>query len=399
MKNNVYHDITPKLGVSYDPFGNGRTAVKVGLNKYVAAVSIVNNAFGVDANPVSNIVISTTRTWTDANRNFVPDCDLLSTAANGECGAMANRDFGGVRAGATFDPETQQGWNKRNYNWEFSAGVQQQLVPQVAVDVSYFRTWYGNFTVTDNLAVGPADYDRFQLTAPADSRLPGGGGYVIPGLLDLNPSKFGVPVNNLVTLANNYGEQIRYWQGFDVTVSARPREGLLLQGGTSSGRTVNDNCEVLVKLPEISPLGGPYCRSVSALQTQVKFVGSYTIPVVELLVSAAYQSVPGPEIAANFNASNALVAPSLGRNLSGGANVTVNLVEPGTMYGDRLNQLDLRVSRILRFGRTSTRLNLDIYNALNSNAVLTLNNNFGAWQQPTVILLARFAKIGVQFDF
>jgi hypothetical protein len=116
-------------------------------------------------------------------------------------------------------------------------------------------------------------------------------------------------------------------------------------------------------------------------------------------VSGAYQSVPGPAIAANYNASNAVVAPSLGRNLSGGANVTVNLVEPGTMYGDRLNQLDVRFSKIVPIGRTRARFNVDVYNALNSNAVLTLNNNFGAWQQPTVILLARFVKLGVQFDF
>jgi hypothetical protein len=399
VKNNAYHDLTPKLGASYDPFGTGKTAVKVGLNRYVTAVGIVNNAFGVDANPVSNIVVSTTRTWNDANRNFVPDCDLLNTAANGECGTMANRDFGGVRPGATYDPDTQRGWGKRNYNWEFSTGLQQQVLPQVAVDVSYFRTWYGNFTVTDDRSVGPSDFDRFQITAPIDPRLPGGGAYVISGLYDLNPAKFGVPANNFVTLSDNYGEQSQYWQGFDFTINARPRPGILLQGGTSTGRTVTDNCEVLAKLPEISPVGGPYCHAVTAFLTQVKFLGSYTIPWADVQVSGAYQSVPGPQIAANYNASNVVVAPSLGRNLSGGANVTVNLVAPGTMYGDRLNQLDLRFSKSVRLGRTRTRFNVDLYNALNSNAVLTLNNNFGAWQQPTVILLARFVKLGLQVDF
>jgi hypothetical protein len=100
------------------------------------------------------------------------------------------------------------------------------------------------------------------------------------------------------------------------------------------------------------------------------------------------------------NARNAEVAPSLGRPLSGGAaNVTVNLVEPGTMYGDRLNQLDLRFGKLLRFGRTRTTVSLDLYNALNGNTVLAMNNNFAAWQRPTSILTARFVKLSAQVDF
>jgi hypothetical protein len=163
---------------------------------------------------------------------------------------------------------------------------------------------------------------------------------------------------------------------------------------------VTDNCEVLARLPEISPVGAPYCKNVPLFLTQVKFLAAYTIPRVDVQVSGAFQSIPGPEIAAIYNAPNALVAPSLGRNLAGNAaNVTVNLVKPGTMFGERLNQLDLRLSKLVRYGRTRTRFSVDIYNALNSNAVLSQNNNYGAWLRPTFILLARFAKLGVQFDF
>jgi hypothetical protein len=400
VKNNAYHDLTPKLGASYDPFGTGRTALKVSLNKYLTAISIVNNAFGVDANPVSNVVVSTTRSWTDANRNFTPDCDLLSAAANGECGAMANRDFGSVRRGATYDPEFLRGWGKRNYNWEFSGGVQQQLRADMSVDVSYFRNWYGNFAVTDDRAVAASDFDRFQITAPSDPRLPDGGGYVIGDLYNLNPAKFGVPADNFVTLNSNYGSQTQMWQGVDLNFTARPADGVLFQGGSSTGRQVTDNCEILTKLPEMNPVGTPYCKNVPNFLTQVKFIGSYTVPRVDVQMSAAFQSIPGPLVTAAYNAPNALVGPSLGRSLSGSAaNVTVNLVDPGTIYGDRLNQLDLRFSKLVRVGRTRTRLNVDIYNALNSSAVLSVNNNFGAWQQPTFILLARYAKLGVQFDF
>ena len=77
----------------------------------------------------------------------------------------------------------------------------------------------------------------------------------------------------------------------------------------------------------------------------------------------------------------------------------MNLVSPGTMYGERLNQVDLRFGKILRFDRVRTTVSLDLYNALNANPVLSQNNNFAAWQVPTSILTARFAKISVQFDF
>src|SRR4030095_12753625 len=94
------------------------------------------------------------------------------------------------------------------------------------------------------------------------------------------------------------------------------------------------------------------------------------------------------------------VRPSLGRDLAGGArNVTVNLVAPGTLYGERANQLDIRVAKIVRIGRSRTNVGIDIYNAFNGHAPLTVNNSFGAWQQPTEILLARFVKLNVQFDF
>jgi hypothetical protein len=132
----------------------------------------------------------------------------------------------------------------------------------------------------------------------------------------------------------------------------------------------------------------------------VKALASYTITKFDVVVSAAFQSIPGPEVAAIYNAPNAVVAPSLGRNLSGNvANVPVNLVEPGTMYGERLNQLDFRATKLFRFGRYRTRANFDIYNATNSNTVLTQNNNYGAWLRPTSILTARFFKISGQFEF
>jgi hypothetical protein len=403
-----WKDVTPRLGVVYDVFGDGSTALKASLSKYMNGAGL-QGVFGAGSNPVGLLAFQVTRSWNDrlhpagdARRdNYVPDCDLINVNANGECGAMSDRNFGGVTASMTIDPATVAGWGIRAYNWEFSAGVQREIIPRVSADFGFFRRWYGNFTTTDNLAVEASDYSPFQITAPIDSRLPDGGGYVVSNLLNLNPNKVG-QVNQLLTFSKNYGDQSESWAGVDLSVNARMQNGVLLQGGLSSGRTITDNCEVLEKTPELSPVGLPYCRQVTNFLTQWKFLGSYNIPKIDLQTSATFQSLPGQLLLANYNATNAEVIPSLGRPLSGGAsNVTVNLVDPGSMYGDRLNQFDFRVSRVLRWGGSSTRtvLNFDMYNLFNSAAALVQNNNYAAWQQPQRIVTARFFKISAQFDF
>ena len=257
-------DITPRMGAAYDLFGNGRTAVKVTLNKYLQGLS----ATGIAAvlNPVNRIVTTTTRSWGDANRNYVPDCDLSLAGANGECGALANSNFGTVNPGASFDPEIIAGWGKRFYNWEFSSGIQHQLFAGVSLDVSYYRRWFGNFTVTDNTLAAPSDYTPFTLTAPLDPRLPGGGGYTIAGLFDLNPNKVG-QVSDLITFGDNYGKMLRHWDGVDVSLAMRPRSGLMVQGGISTGREMRDYCDVIAQLPEILFPGRQIGPRVGALPT------------------------------------------------------------------------------------------------------------------------------------
>jgi hypothetical protein len=228
--------------------------------------------------------------------------------------------------------------------------------------------------------------------------------------VDTKPAAFGRSYDGFVTFAGNFGKQIDHWNGVDVTINARPRPGVLLQGGTTTQRQTTDNCEVVMHAAGEPPARGTglpaynpsplYCHVEGTFLTQLRLMGSYTVPRVDVQVTASLQSLPGPEISANYVASNAEVVPSLGRNLSGGArNVTVNLVEPRSMYGERLNQLDVRIAKILNLGRTRVTAGLDVYNALNSNAVLTQNGAFAVWQQPQSIVNPRFAKLVMQFNF
>lgn len=389
-----YHDVSPKTGAVYDMFGDGRTALRVSLNKYLGFQGVATAR-----NPVSNLVQSTTRSWNDANNNWVPDCDILNPAANAECGAMANANFGKSSVNTTYAPEFLTGWNHRFQNWEFSAGVQHELLRRVAIDVGYFRRWYGNFAATDNTLVSPSNFSAFRITAPIDPRLPDGGGYVVSNLYNLNPDKVG-QVQNVVTLAKNFGEQSEQWDGVDINLNVRPGRGLLFQGGTSTGRTVTDNCAVLANLPEMAPTGMPDCHQNTGLRTQVKMIGSYTVPRIDVQVSGAFQSIPGATVLATYNATNAEVVSSLGRPLSGGAaNVGVNLVALGKIYGERLNQLDLRFGKILRMGTRRAVVSLDLYNAMNVDTVTVQQSAYAAWRKASSTIQARFAKFSVQFDF
>jgi Carboxypeptidase regulatory-like domain len=410
--NLAWKDITPRSGAAYDLFGTGKTALKVTLNKYLEGQALATNSLAGTPSPFRTLVLSTTRSWTDQDRDFVPDCDLVAPGANGECGAMASQNFGRAVPGARFDPDLLTGWGHRFYNWEFSSSVQHELLPRVSVEAGYFRRWYGNFQVTDNILVDASEFTEFSITAPRDPRLPEGGGYTVDGLFNVVPSKFG-QVLDLNTLSDKYGKQTEHWNGVDLTMQLRFTGGAMFSGGISTGKRTTDNCEIVAKLPEqlfaaqnLTTannnvwLPASWCHQEEPFLTQVKGFGTYTVPRIDIQVSGSFQSIPGPIVAANFIATNAQVMPSLGRPLAGGvANMTVNIVEPGSMYGERLNQLDLRIGKTFRTGGKRTMVALDLYNALNGDTVLTQNNNFAAWQRPQTIIQARFAKISAQFDF
>jgi hypothetical protein len=409
---NSLKDITPRVGAAYDLFGDGRTALKASWGKYVLGVAPLTG------NPVSRLSYVARRTWTPRlppghPNYYTPQCDLNNPLANGDCGDLSDQNFGQLRPSTVIDPETISGWGNRPWNQEFSVSVQQQILPRVSMDFGYFRRWYGNFTVTDNRAVTASDFTSYSITVPVDPRLPLSG-QTIDGLLD-QTSKIG-QVDNYTTFAKNYGKQIEHWNGFDLTINARPREGVILQGGLSTGRTTTDNCDLRAQLPEITllPAGvaprqgapaatGPtaipesQCHVDTAFLTQYKFLGTYLVPKIDVQFGVTYQATPGPEIFANATVLPGQTTPQV--PLTGGLRL-VNVVEPGTEYVEHIKQLDLRFSKILRFGRTRTTLNVDLANLLNANYSQLIVVNYGSrWLAPTSIMDARLVKFGVQFDF
>ena len=429
----AWKDINPRFGASYDLFGDGKTALKVSIGRYVAKTG---TAVAGANNPISTSVNSVTRTWTDINGNYIPDCDLNNRGTNGECGPMSDANFGGFAPTTHWADDVLRGFGVRNSNWDFDTEVQRQLGPGVSLTAGYYRNWYGNFTATDNLLRTPADFDSYCVTAPLNSNLPGGGGYQVCGLADVSLAKF-TQVDNLVTQSSHYGTQKQINNFFNVTISTHLRSGVQFGGGVDTGRTLTDNCFVIdapgiaaaaLTAPQTattvsgistaSPTtpqktttinGKGICHVVTPFrgQTQLKLNGAVPLPY-DFVVSGIYQDISGPNIVAAYAATNQEIAPSLGRNLAAcgtrvpcTATATVPLVAAATLYDHRIRRLDVRFTKLLRLSqRLRMQGNLDIYNVFNGSGAVQVNNAFGPqWRQPTEVQDPRILQFSAQIIF
>ena len=443
-----WKDINPRISAAYDLFGNGKTALKASASRGVEQDSI---RFAQMNNPGITVITSTQRVWTD-NGNFVPDCDLTvgtvqdNRASGGDlCGAWQTPSFGSAVPGTRYDSAIMDGWGVRPWNWEFSMGVQHQILPRLSASVGYFRRIQGNFFVMDNEAYGPNDFTEFSVTAPANSRL-ANSGQSVGGFLD--PIAIRAP-QNVIKDAGQFGKQKGHWNGLDFSVDARPRSDVYVQAGAGVGKMMSDVCEIADDVPEVlfspfppagqaiqpgiqytvrdingvqgvtgAPGGGTwtsreFCHQETPWQAQYKALGSYTLPWYQIRVSGTWQSIVGPQIAGFTTYSESgngattfsrAALTTLGRPLINSATV-LNVVEPGTVWGDRLNQIDLRFSKILGLPKGRVDLNFDLYNAFNSDAVTIPLNSVGpvgvpfGYGYPLQAIPPRFAKISARWDF
>jgi hypothetical protein len=313
-------------------------------------------------------------------------------------------------------------------DWGFGASVQQQILPRVSIEIGYNRRWLTNFTWDDNVLQPVAQFGTFSVVGAADSRLPAAAQGQTSGLLySANPA-VSAATNNITKLATDLsgGSYSQVYNGVLLNVSARPKGGLVFQGGVSGGPTRTDYCGARAASPAYTVLGAqsplnPWCNTVTGFLARYTGLASYTVPKVDVLVSGTFRSDAGAPLAANWAITNSATADAatkaqwasilsqLGRTPTGASatSVTVNLIQPGTLYGDRVNEFDARFAKIIRIGRTRTNVGFDLYNLLNSSAILTYNQNFSpaittgaaAWLAPQAVLQPRFWKFSVQVDF
>ena len=436
-----YNDITPRFGVAYDVFGTGKTALKFNGGKYLEAAT--SDSIYSSNNPAARIITrigsgpALARGWTDGNKNYIVDCDLLNPAlqnnlASGgdSCAAIGGvgLNFGNANPNTTtINPEILGGWGVRPYDWQLGASVQHELVPRLSVEFGYTRRWWGNFFVTDNTLTTAADYDVYSVLIPQHENLPGGG--TTAPFVAITPTAAARGAQQFMTSEKDYGDpRTSYWHGVDFTATARLANGIQLQAGTSTGRGVRDICNVTRALPEL--LGSSRvdsCDVTEKWSTSFRGLASYTLPKVDVLVSASMRSLEttpgggvatnGLSLAANYQLPNACTTPDcvvsiqgfLGRlpaNATAAQTTTLNLLKPGELYTlSRISLVDMRFAKILRFAGRRLDVGMDLYNLFNSNVTTSYQQTYesrtngAAWLNPTAIAAPRLARFHVTFNF
>jgi hypothetical protein len=375
-----WNDISPRMGVAYDLFGDGKTGFKFYAGRYVLGGG--NTQFAGQANPFTASGSATdTRSWTDPNKDGIPQLS--------ELGPSSNANFGLGVLSQRPDDSVRTGWRVRPVVWQYNAAFSHEILPRVAVNFGYHHNAWGNYSRATNVLRSLSDFTPFTIVNPRD-------GSTIQ-MYDVLPARRPI-VDNVVTFTGDDLKQT--YTGYDVTVNSRFPNGAMVQGGLSMGRVASQG----IVTDDPNNCAGSYygasrfCDITPPYRPEVKLVGSYPLPY-KIIANAALQIIPGTEVRALYNVTSAIALPTLGRNLSGSA-IAVDLIPRYTEFGDVTDLLDVRLARTFTIGRTRLQGQFDIYNLLNSNAVATEFTTWGPrWREPQDVTVGRLAKFGVQIDF
>jgi hypothetical protein len=518
-----FKDLTPRMGVAWDVFGNGKTSIKWSMGKYLQGVQVGDVYTATNPAAPGRTINSLNRTWLDLDGDRIVDCDLVIPSeapgtgglpATGECAAVSGvnasnaRRFGrspnelddlglAIGLGTLYcgqdEPSMSQvirnycdnykaagggslinGWNKRQYEWQTSLGMQREIMPRLSGEVTWNYRVQGNQTVTDAIGAGcdlysgvlgeTVDakacmqnilnfqsnfYDFYGVQAPSDSRLPGGGGYVVqgvatskcaaysttPGQENVCTTGVSVPAAsgvNAVTLVPD-GATKDYWTGIDTNFVWRSPWGVRVSGGTSTGQRTVDTCGLLVGGG--APTGQLLmegrerdCDRARNYQTNLRGTATYTIPWVDVLLSSTFSGRPGVQINANYTVDipslvwgpnsqdrtgTTLAPPAVG---AAAQTVTQNLLSNDT-YGERIILVDLKLAKNIRFSGKRVNIGFDVFNVFNSDAALGYCATFPnpaqniegcgtaaagtlrPWRNVDSITTPRYGRFQISFDF
>jgi hypothetical protein len=381
---------SPHVSVIYDVFGNGRTAVRAGFNRYPNGAT---TGLAASQDPANGANISSSPKWTDVNGDNLVQYQvthdasgqLVSTCTYKTAGCELDfstvpSNFGSVTLRNTLDPDL-----KRPYQDKWNAGVSHELVHGLSVNFDWFRTDNRNIQSPSNLnqnfffAGDPTQNPNFQaitVFSPLD-------GTPITVYDVANAALAKQAVNNVVFTTKH---QTSVYNGFDVGFNWRLPGGARIFGGTTTERTLNNSCELGAYNPQNlvfcdqSNLGGGYSIP---WKTQVKLAGTVPLPWYGLILNGSFQGLPGYtagngdiyQITAsskyvtcpgNSAAQGCVVGAAIAPSLVA-ATLSVPLDPQGTVLTPRTNQLDFGLAKRLKFGRVRVDPKIDLFNALNSS--------------------------------
>jgi hypothetical protein len=382
-----WNDWSIRVAGAYDLFGDGKTALKANASKYIAAAA---SGYTQNFNPMS--YSTQTRAWIDFDGNkSILDANG-NIQFNEAIGGTSN--FGQITSRP--DPELERG-----YNWEYSASLQQELMERVSMNVGFYRRQFYNLDVIDNQNLALTDWTPFSIATPTDPRLPLSGQAI--ALHTLNANKVGAATDNLRTFS---GINRTVYNGIELSANLR-REKLLLFGGINTERRASTECDgstTAATTARDNPLGLRFCDSIPPFRSTFKMSGAYQLPW-EFQVSGTFMAIPGPDVDANYAVTAGIAGRPIIGSTANANTITVNLIEPNTVFLDYQNKLDLRFARSFRFDRYRIQGFADIFNVLNSGTVIRVNETYGSnpatnqWMTPLAIMEGRYLRFGLQMSF
>jgi hypothetical protein len=401
----TWSSVNPRSGVVYDLFGNGKTAVKFSVNKYQSQLTDnYTNAY----NPIR--VQSATVTWTDLNKDNIAETNELNLA-------QLPANFGAVPAGCSVIAgagATPCGTSwldrnlKRSYNWQYSVGIQHELMPRMSINAAYFHTDIYNLALSYNTLQNPGNYTPINIVSPLN-----GGTITMYNVSAAARSQ-------VLTLLTNDPNAKKWTNALEFGFTAHPKSRMVIFGGLSMDRTIQVACD-----DPSNPNNLLYCdQSKSGIPWLVNMKLSASIPLPwDLLAGVAFQSykfliggaaignttanygtqwliTPTTRYAANCTGPctpGALVDPGMTV-----ASLSVPLVAPATESTDRVYQLDVNIGKWITVGKLKVQPELTVFNALNNlsaYAFRSYNYTTSSYFQPSSVLPPRILRLGMQFKW
>jgi hypothetical protein len=405
----TWKDVSPRTSVVYDLFGNGKTALRAGFNRYETAVT---TGFAQIYNPTALTTASIT--WTDSNKDDIAQgergCVYLTANCEINFGQLAS-NFG-VRALSLFDSNL-----KRPYQYTYNVGVTHELMRGTSVSAEWFHSDFKNLIARNNVARTAADYTLVNVYSPID-------GATIP-YYNVSAAKVAA-VQNVDSTDPNL---TRWYNALELNFNTRLPGGARMFGGMSTERIITNSCSAAANDPNLLQFCDGSQNNIP-WQSSFKLAGTYPLPFYGITVSGTLQALAGVQLGTaplqygvftagtGFNQPNGigtsyLVTPTLNyaANCKGGctvgarvvpgltvASASIPLVAPGTEFTPRTNQVDLGLSKTFTFGTSRFTPKLDLFNAFNSDDYTSVTSTqFGAatYLVPSVILQGRIIRAGI----
>jgi hypothetical protein len=396
-----WNNVVPRFGAVYDVFGDGKTAVKFGANEYVRPYA---GSFAKTYNPMGTTAANTdTRDWLDCALIYVankPTCDPALIGAPGyhdgvvqdnEVGPSNNPSFGLAA------PRQPIAGIKRPTNREYTASVQHQVIQGLSMTFGWYRRQYYGLIGSRSTLLNPAtDWTAFTVANPIDG--------TPLTIYNLNPDKRGLEKTNVLDYNSTINTHIS--NDFELSFNGRLPHGATLFGGWTVSKNVEVTCDQSnpngssqadAYYSIIFLRGGKWCdQRLLPIPYRSDFKLAGTMPLAYGFdFSGTVVSFAGNETNGDWNVP-APVFPNAQRTQP----TNVQLIQPGTKYLTRWNQVDMSVRKNFRVGRITYSAQMDLYNLLNSAVVITQTQNFGAaFNFPTAILQARLMRLAAQIKW